>query len=134
MLTNTENLGELLTKLIKFIVVGFSGLLVDFGITYVCKEKLRVNKYVANGIGFAVAVVSNFILNKWWTFENTEQYYIPQFFTFAVVAIGGLTINQLILYLLHEKIKLNFYFAKLLAIGVVTLWNFGFSNYVVFSA
>ncbi|MDP5120895.1 MAG: GtrA family protein [Spirosomaceae bacterium] len=131
---NSDNLTSLFTKLLKFGVVGFSGVLVDFGITYVFKEKLQVNKYVANGLGFSVAVVSNFILNKWWTFENIEPNYAPQFLTFVAVAIGGLAINQLILYLLHEKVKLNFYFAKLLAIGVVTLWNFGFSNYVVFSA
>lgn len=131
---NTENFSTLFTKLLKFGVVGFSGLLVDFGITYLLKEKLSVNKYIANGIGFSVAVVSNFFLNKWWTFQNTEQAYASQFFTFVAVAIGGLAINQLILYLLHEKVKLNFYFAKLLAIAAVTLWNFGFSNYVVFSA
>jgi putative flippase GtrA len=131
---NTENLTTLFTKLIKFGVVGFSGLIVDFGITYLLKEKLRVNKYVANGLGFSVAVVSNFFLNKWWTFENTGQDYLSQFLTFTTVAIVGLVINQGILYLLHEKVKLNFYFAKLLAIGAVTLWNFGFSNYVVFSA
>jgi putative flippase GtrA len=131
---NTENLTTLFTKLIKFGVVGFSGLIVDFGITYLFKEKLRVNKYLANGLGFSVAVVSNFFLNKWWTFENTGQDYLSQFLTFTTVAIVGLVINQGILYLLHEKVKLNFYFAKLLAIGAVTLWNFGFSNYVVFSA
>jgi putative flippase GtrA len=131
---NTENLTTLFTKLIKFGVVGFSGLIVDFGITYLFKEKLRVNKYVANGLGFSVAVVSNFFLNKWWTFEDAGQDYLSQFLTFTTVAIVGLVINQGILYLLHEKVKLNFYFAKLLAIGAVTLWNFGFSNYVVFSA
>ncbi|MFB0908204.1 MAG: putative flippase GtrA [Spirosomataceae bacterium] len=131
---NTENLTTLFTKLIKFGVVGFSGLIVDFGITYLFKEKLRVNKYVANGLGFSVAVVSNFFLNKWWTFEDAGQDYLSQFLTFTTVAIVGLVINQGILYLLHEKVKLNFYFAKLVAIGAVTLWNFGFSNYVVFSA
>ncbi|MGK0357362.1 MAG: putative flippase GtrA, partial [Spirosomataceae bacterium] len=105
---NTENLTTLFTKLIKFGVVGFSGLIVDFGITYLFKEKLRVNKYVANGLGFSVAVVSNFFLNKWWTFEDAGQDYLSQFLTFTTVAIVGLVINQGILYLLHEKVKLNF--------------------------
>ncbi|MGK0356691.1 MAG: putative flippase GtrA, partial [Spirosomataceae bacterium] len=67
-------------------------------------------------------------------FEDAGQDYLSQFLTFTTVAIVGLVINQGILYLLHEKVKLNFYFAKLVAIGAVTLWNFGFSNYVVFSA
>ena len=31
-------------KLFKFIIVGFSGLFIDFGLTVICKEKLSLNK------------------------------------------------------------------------------------------
>jgi putative flippase GtrA len=130
---NSEVIYSLFIKAIKFGLVGFSGLLIDFGITYLLKEKLNSNKYLANASGFCTAVVSNFMLNKIWTFDDKSQAYIPQFLAFAMVALGGLLINQTILYLLHEKIKLNFYLAKLLAIGVVTIWNFGLSNFLVFS-
>ena len=44
------------------------------------------------------------------------------------IAAVGLVINNLTIYLLHERWKLNFYLAKLFAIGVVTFWNF-FMNY-----
>jgi putative flippase GtrA len=130
---NSGAINSLFIKIVKFGLVGFSGLLIDFGTTYFFKEKLNSNKYLANAFGFCIAVISNFTLNKIWTFDDKSQAYIPQFLAFAMVAIGGLLINQAILYLLHEKIKLNFYLAKLLAIGVVTIWNFGFSNFMVFS-
>lgn len=51
-----------------------------------------------------------------------------QYLRFLGIAAVGLVINNLTIYLLHERWKLNFYLAKLFAIGVVTFWNF-FMNY-----
>ncbi|MFT7435542.1 MAG: putative flippase GtrA [Algoriphagus sp.] len=127
------NLDELLDKFIKFGLVGFLGLLIDFGITFLLKEKFGFNKYVANFWGFIIAVCSNFVFNKLWTFQDGQAAYLTQFLTFLAVAAGGLLINQGLLYLLHEKFKLKFYFAKIGAIGVVTFWNFGLSNFLVFA-
>ena len=45
-------------KFLKFGVVGFSGVFVDFGITWLCKEKIRLNKYLSNAIGFICAATS----------------------------------------------------------------------------
>ena len=38
----------MIEQFLKFCIVGGSGVFVDFGITYLCKEWLRHNKYVAN--------------------------------------------------------------------------------------
>ena len=37
----------LISKFIKFGVVGCSGMIIDVGTTYLCKEKLRLNKYLS---------------------------------------------------------------------------------------
>jgi len=42
-------------KFVKFGVVGFSGVIVDFGFTYICKEWLKIQKYIANAVGFTIA-------------------------------------------------------------------------------
>ena len=47
------------SQFIKFCVVGFTGMVVDFGITFLCKEKLRLNKYISNSLGFVTAASSN---------------------------------------------------------------------------
>ena len=45
----------MIQQFIKFCVVGGSGVFIDFGITYLCKEWLRLNKYLANSLGFLCA-------------------------------------------------------------------------------
>ncbi len=120
----------LIFKFIKFGLVGFSGMLLDFGITYLLKEKVKIHKYIANSIGFISAATNNYILNRIWTFESTDPQIFIQYSKFVVIAITGLGINNLVIWLLSDKyLSLNFYVAKFIAIMVVFLWNFSM-NYL----
>ena len=115
---------ELIWKFFKFGVVGFTGLLVDFGITWLLKERLKLNAYLASSTGFTCAVINNFLLNRIWTFENHDPEVAVQFGKFAVVSAVGLVLNNSIIYLLKERFGFNFYVAKLVATAVVLLWIF----------
>ena len=119
---------ELLWKFLKFGAVGFSGVFVDFGITWLCREKIRLNQYLANSTGFLAAVISNYVLNRVWTFESNDPSVITQFSKFLLAALIGLALNNGIIYLLNERFRVNFYAAKLAATAVVMLWNF-WANY-----
>ncbi len=119
---------ELGFKFLKFSAVGLSGLAIDFCITFLAKEKLRLNKYFANSLGFVFAATSNYLLNKTWTFQDTNPYAVTQFSKYILIALIGLIINNLIIYLLVNKKEISFYWAKLVAIGIVVLWNF-IANY-----
>lgn len=123
---------DLLFKFLKFGVVGVSGVVVDFGVTWLLKEQLRLNKYIANSAGFACAVVSNYILNRIWTFHSADPHVGIQFAKFAVVALVGLGMNNAIIFYLTERRGIKFYTAKLVATGVVMLWNFGANYFFTF--
>jgi putative flippase GtrA len=114
-------------KFLKFGVVGFSGVFVDFGITYLFKEIIKINKYVSNAIGFVCAATSNYILNRIWTFQSENADVATEYGKFMLVSAIGLGINSLTLYILTDKFKWNFYLSKTFAIGAATLWNF-FAN------
>tara|TARA_Y100000385_G_C12750409_1_gene490661 strand:+ start:99 stop:473 length:375 start_codon:yes stop_codon:yes gene_type:complete len=120
-------------KLIKFILVGFTGLFIDFGLTFFCKEKLNLNKYISNSIGFVLAALSNYFINRIWTFKSGNPEVIAEFALFFFVAIIGLTINTSILWIIHNKLKVDFYFAKFGAIIITTFWNFLTNYYFTFS-
>ncbi|WP_303414100.1 GtrA family protein [Pontibacter coccineus] len=120
----SEGISALFLKFLKFGLVGFTGLIIDFGVTFLAKERLRWNKYVANSLGFALASINNYILNRLWTFHSRDPEIGWQFSKFLLVAVAGLIINNLIIYLLTEKGKLNFYFSKFIAIVLVFIWNF----------
>jgi putative flippase GtrA len=126
----------MIEQFIKFCVVGGSGVLVDFSVTWALKEWARWNKYVANSCGFAVAATSNWILNRLWTFQSADPRLARQYLLFLAIAAIGLAINNAVIWLLTDRLKIiagitagqRFYLAKLIAVGVVTLWNF-FMNY-----
>ena len=117
----------MILKFIKFGIVGFSGMIIDFGSTYLCKEIIKLNKYISNGIGFVLAATSNYFLHRTWTFESHDAQIGIQYMQFMTVSIIGLGINSLVLYILNDRFKWNFYLSKLFAIGITTIWNF-FAN------
>ena len=119
-------------KLLKFTLVGFSGLIIDFGITFICKEKVFLNKYISNSIGFAFAALSNYIFNRIWTFSSNNPELLIEFSSFLLVSIIGFLINTSILWQIHNNLKVNFYLSKFGAIVVTTLWNFLANYYFTF--
>ncbi|TDQ07084.1 GtrA family protein [Pedobacter metabolipauper] len=116
-------------KFLKFGLVGFSGLIVDFSITYFFKEKLKVHKYLASSLGFIVATGTNYTLNRFWTFNSHNPDTVIQFGKFFMVSLVGLALSNALIYLLNDRLKWNFYYAKGCAILLVSLWNF-FANYL----
>jgi putative flippase GtrA len=115
---------EIVWKFIRFGIVGISGMGVDFGTTYLGKEIIKIQKYVANGIGFTVAATSNYFLNRIWTFKSHDPGIFLEYSKFLFVSVIGLGINTLVLWMLVSLLKRHFYLSKLFAIGVVMIWNF----------
>ncbi|RLD70306.1 MAG: GtrA family protein, partial [Bacteroidetes bacterium] len=76
-------------KFLKFGLVGFTGVFVDFGITYLTKEKLHIPKYVANAIGFTTAASTNYYLNRIWTFESTNPEIAREYTEFLAISLIG---------------------------------------------
>lgn len=121
-------------KFFKFGLVGFTGLVIDFGVTWICKEKLSLNKYVANGFGFLFGVTNNYFLNKHFTFDNHNPEIGLQFLSFLIIAIVGFSINTGFLYSLQKKTKINFYVCKIMVTAIVFIWNFGANTFYTFKS
>jgi putative flippase GtrA len=120
---------DILIRFVRFGIVGASGMIVDFGVTWLCKEKLRWNKYLSNSLGFILAATNNYCWNRLWTFQSASREVAREYTSFVLISLVGLGLNNLIIYLLHEKLRLNLYLSKLMALGCVTIWNFSM-NYV----
>lgn len=119
-------------KVIKFVVVGSSAFVIDFSCTYFFKEKMKVNKYVANTLAFVIAASYNFVLNRWWTWGVQDQQVVMQAFKFAGVMTTGLIITSGLIYIFSDRMKVNFYIAKLIGVSVAMVWNFTMNNFVTF--
>lgn len=111
--------------IVKFGVTGLLGMAIDFGVTWLGKEKLKFNKYLANAMGFSIAVTNNYLINRIWTFGSTSNEWGVEFGKFILVSVVGLGLNTAIIFLFHQrKNGMNFYLAKCVAIVIVFIWNF----------
>ena len=115
---------NIISYFIKFCMIGFLGFLTDLTVTFTLKNKVKVNKYVANSIGFMSGCVINYSLNKLWTFNDDNADIINQFARYVTISVGGLLISNLLIYLLTTKMKANFFVAKLSSVVIVSIWNF----------
>ena len=85
-----------LRQFCKFCLVGGSGVLVNLAVFNLTMLLWRLAvghdpllaKYVANALGFVVSVMTNYYLNRRWTFRSNGAIYIelPKFFVVSIVA------------------------------------------------
>ena len=103
-----------ITRFLKFCVVGTLGAVIDFGSLNLLILSFGFSKILANTCSFSVAVISNFIWNRLWTFpEARDRPIVPQLGQFFLVNIG----------LAHYKLAYNL--SKAIATIIVLFWNFG---------
>lgn len=121
-----------LLKFIKFGLVGFVGILVDFSITWLLKEKLKRNQYFANAMGFCFACTGNYFLNKKYTFEDHNPHIGFQYLSFFSISFVGLILNSLLLLMIQKRTNLNFYYSKILVTGLLFIWNFSANSHYTF--
>jgi putative flippase GtrA len=123
---------EFFIKFLKFGIVGASGVVVDFGITWILKEWVKINRYAANSTGFFAAVISNYMLNRIWTFHSHDKEVGILFAKFLAVSAVGLAMSNSLIYYLNEKRGVPFYLSKAIATGIVMIWNFGVNYLITF--
>ena len=121
-----------ISSFFRFCVVGASGVVIDMSILYLLSDPstlhwgLTRSKFVAA----EAALVNNFIWNDLWTFgdisreQNTMSQRVKRFLKFNAICSLGIFFNIVILNIEFNLFHMNRYVANLVAIGLVTLWNY----------
>jgi dolichol-phosphate mannosyltransferase len=110
-------------QLLKFGVVGGSGYLINLGVFAFLSGNLGVYHAVAAVGAFCVAVTSNFLWNRYWTFGPGEGLAHMQAARFLAVSIACLVINLVVLELLVGS-GMGELTAQAIAVAVAMPFNF----------
>ena len=120
-------------EVVRYGLVGASGVAVDLAVLAVLVEVAAVPLLIANVASFSVAVASNYALNARWTFRAREQRpHVAGGALFLLAALVGLAISEAGLWLLASRLGLFYVWAKLLLVIVVFGWNYTFNSAVTF--
>jgi dolichol-phosphate mannosyltransferase len=123
-------------KIIKFCFVGLSGVLVNLGFLYLFTEYIGLYYLTASVIAIEISILTNFILNDFWTFklkdeiDSFTQNRFQRFFSFQCVSIIGLMINIGILYVLTDFFRIYYLISNLIGILIVFFWNYLINRHI----
>lgn len=106
--------------------VFFAGIaaFVDLGLLFSLTEFIGLHYLTSAVLAYMCGMITNYSLNKVFNFKNKSKKIIQQFGLFVFVALIGLGLNQLILWLLVEFVGVWYMLAKLISISIVMFWNF----------
>ncbi|WP_292492375.1 glycosyltransferase family 2 protein [Methanoculleus sp. 10] len=115
-------------KIVRFGLVGLSGIFVNMGLLYALTEIAGLYYLVSAAIAIELSIVNNFIWNDVWTFKSSRDLRfgrrIQRFLSFQAVSVGGLAINMVVLYLLADIAGVYYLVANLVGIFVAFAWNY----------
>ena len=120
------------SRFIRFGIVGLSGVFIDMAVLFLLSDPTMVGWNLTRSkiLAAETAIINNFVWNDLWTFRDFSKRQrggkatLRRFLKFNLICLVGLTINVLLLNLLFNVFGINRYFANLIAIGLVTIWNF----------
>ena len=119
-----------IARFLRFGVVGFSGVFVDLAVFYLLRTQLGLPIARSTILSAEVAVINNFLWNDLWTFRDVSKRQpkksqrLKRFLKFNIVCLAGIILQALLVSLLHDAFGMNEFAAKLVAIAIVTFWNF----------
>ena len=127
-------------RFFKFLVVGGIGFCVDTGTLTLLVLVFSVDRVVAKGVAFALAVLNNFIWNRLWTYpEARSKSLLAQVSMFVVVSCVGLGIALVVFNFVdhlargHVSPVLSLYTAQAASVGVALFWNYAANRFITYN-
>lgn len=115
---------KIIIQLIKFGIVGVIATVIDFGVLMFLKELMHIDVLAASAVAFSVSVIANYILSMLFVFESRGNSKVKEFLVFVVLSIGGLSLNQFIMWIGTEIMTAYYLWVKAFALVFVPIYNF----------
>ena len=119
-------------RFLRFGAVGFTGVFVDMTVLYLLHDPSTLGWALTRSkiISAEVAIINNFLWNDAWTFGDMSSQQrgwrkrFKRLLKFNVICLMGLVLNVLLLNILFNVFHVHYQLANLMAIAIVTFWNF----------
>jgi dolichol-phosphate mannosyltransferase len=115
-------------RFLKFCAVGAVGAVLNLVVLYSLTE-LGVFYIISGLLGIEAGLLSNFFLNRSWTFKDRQgrgiRFMLIALYRDHAVRFVGIVLNILILWILTSFFGLYYLLSQLIGITVAMFWNYG---------
>jgi len=126
-------MGFKLKEFLKAQLSAFLGGMTDLGIYSFCYKVLNISAPFSNAISGSLGAIVNFLINRYWSFNNQKTPIANQLWKFILVVIGSITLKSLGIYFFVDRLQWDGILSKLLVEVIVSLgFNFTLQKFWVF--
>lgn len=117
---------------LRYVFFAGTATIVDMSLLFVFTEFAHIYYFWSGLLSYFAGMITNYSLNKVYTFKNKSKKIMHQFGLFAIVALVGLGLNQLFLWFFTDIVGLWYLFSKIITVGLVMFWSFFGHKYITF--
>ena len=118
---------------VKFVFSGGMASMTHFIILITLTEVFEVHYLVSATIGYSVAFVVSFSLQKYWTFRDKTSDHLPkQAAMYFMVTITGLFVNTSMMYALVEWASIHYIVSQIITGATIAVGNFFVYRLIIF--
>lgn len=124
-----------LKTLTRFLTVGLTAAVTEYGLFYLLYKQLSVPLLIANSLSFIAGFSISFSLNRFWAFNTDADYKLrmrAQLGLYAGLAAVNLFLSNILIGLMHV-VGMNTLLGKLLTMAMIATWNYSIMRLLIFS-
>lgn len=115
-----------------YLIVGGLATIVEWVAFYVLSSLFKVHYAPATSLAFILSTAANWLFGRLIMFRNSKQSTAKELLKIYMVSIIGLLMNIAIMFIAIEKIGIQEMISKIIATGVVFIWNFLIRKLVIY--
>lgn len=111
-------------QFLKYLLVGGGATLVEWALFWLLDEQLTMHHQWATVVAYTASTFVNWGLGRLFVFKESERGAAAEIAGVYLAALIGLLLNMGIMYVLVDALGWNEMLSKVLATGLVFVWNF----------
>ena len=115
-----------------YFIVGGLATIVEWVAFYVLNSLFAVHYAFATTLAFILSTAANWLFGRLILFRDSKQNTAKELVKIYMVSIIGLLMNIAIMFVAIEKLGIQDMIAKIIATGIVFIWNFLIRKLVIY--
>ncbi len=115
-------------RILKFLAVGVSGIIVNQGLLWLLTEYAGLKYYYSAIFSIEASIITNFIMNDFFTFADRRTgkggSFLVRLLKFNVICLSGAAIQYGLLRLFTDVFGVYYLLSSLIGIFVAFIWNY----------
>lgn len=116
---------KLIRQIVLFAFVGVVSTAIDYGTFILLAYKFNINYIVASTLSYSAGILFNYVASMKYVFDGrAERSKSHEFFLYVVLTLIGLGLNQLVLFVSVDWLRVSKALGKIIATALVLVYNF----------